>query len=1015
MDDAASGEPASRVAADRIRAAIASGEVSSLDEAIAELRSLGDTTNLSAVLLARFDLTGDPVSLREAAAALQAAVDRRPGRPSLLSNYGLALIRLFELTDDLPTLATAISMLRQAVDLQAGTGRPKASYLANLGLGLVRLAERTGEASELSEAVDCHTVAAALAADQPATQAAMLVNLGAAQALWHRLDGLPTRLAAAVDAYREAVRVVPPSHRNARACLAGLGNTLARTAADGGDVALSLTAIDALRSAIQQLPDGDPDAPLFLNQLAEALRRSWALTGDVQALTESVDCRRTALDRTPDGHPDRLHFEGNLAISLRNRFEALGDVDDLTAADALVRAVLERAPADHPGRPKWLGDLAHIRHRLGGFELNREYMEEAAELLHAALQAVPDSGPDAVMHRINLGGVLASALELRWDPAEYDEAVRVLREGLVAAAPGSRERAELLLNLGLAYAAASRTDGTTKSYEAAMLAFAEVVATTTAPARIRAMASQHRASLSARRGSSAAALEAYRTTLDLLDLVAWRGLDREDQERALIEFRGVGSAAAASAMDMNDLDTALALLEQGRGVLLGQVLDRRVDHEALEVAQPVLARELQHVHEALESGARHRAAGLAVTRSGEEPTTVDSDNGGESLDRQRLAVRRDELLSQIRECDGFEDFLRAPDVVAMRATIGPGAVIMLNLAASRCDALITTGSETRVVPLADLSIEDAADRTASFLAAVDANTWGTNDVVRETLEWLWDVAVHPVLDSLAGSAAGASTRVWWVPTGALSLLPVHAAGHHGPRDGEARSALHRVVSSYTPTLRMLTGSGAGYPSAAGAANRGGGEEVPDATLIIAADSGHSPLAAAPAEARIVSTHRSGPVRALIGPECTRSAVLAELPGTTWVHVAGHAVTDPRRPSNSHLVLYEGRLGVREISALAHVPREMAYLSACSTAAGGSRLPDEVIHIASAFQLAGFRDTIGTLWRVPDRAARDMAAAVYEHLRHDPPASAVTLAARRHRDRYPANPYEWASFIHSGPG
>jgi hypothetical protein len=43
--------------------------------------------------------------------------------------------------------------------------------------------------------------------------------------------------------------------------------------------------------------------------------------------------------------------------------------------------------------------------------------------------------------------------------------------------------------------------------------------------------------------------------------------------------------------------------------------------------------------------------------------------------------------------------------------------------------------------------------------------------------------------------------MWWVPTGNLSYLPLHAAG----RDDEC--VLDRVVSSYTPTVRSLLASG----------------------------------------------------------------------------------------------------------------------------------------------------------------------------------------------------------------
>lgn len=60
---------------------------------------------------------------------------------------------------------------------------------------------------------------------------------------------------------------------------------------------------------------------------------------------------------------------------------------------------------------------------------------------------------------------------------------------------------------------------------------------------------------------------------------------------------------------------------------------------------------------------------------------------------------------------------------------------------------------------------------------------------------------------------------------------------------------------------------------------------------------------------------------------------------------------------------------------------LAYLSACGTSQiRDMRSVDENIHLANAFQLAGFRHVIGTLWDVDDALCVDVARAVYENLR-----------------------------------
>jgi CHAT domain-containing protein len=65
------------------------------------------------------------------------------------------------------------------------------------------------------------------------------------------------------------------------------------------------------------------------------------------------------------------------------------------------------------------------------------------------------------------------------------------------------------------------------------------------------------------------------------------------------------------------------------------------------------------------------------------------------------------------------------------------------------------------------------------------------------------------------------------------------------------------------------------------------------------------------------------------------------------------------------------------------PPFLGYLSACSTGANtADRLADEGIHLVSAFQLAGFRHVVGTLWEVSDKHCVDVARVLYETLRDE---------------------------------
>jgi hypothetical protein len=92
--------------------------------------------------------------------------------------------------------------------------------------------------------------------------------------------------------------------------------------------------------------------------------------------------------------------------------------------------------------------------------------------------------------------------------------------------------------------------------------------------------------------------------------------------------------------------------------------------------------------------------------------------------------------------------------------------------------------------------------------------------VLDVLGWLWDAAAEPVLARLGHTGDRKSgdpwPRVWWCPTGPLSVLPIHAAGHH-PRYRTTATrntdcVLDRVISSYTPTLTALRTICRGVPA-----------------------------------------------------------------------------------------------------------------------------------------------------------------------------------------------------------
>jgi len=77
--------------------------------------------------------------------------------------------------------------------------------------------------------------------------------------------------------------------------------------------------------------------------------------------------------------------------------------------------------------------------------------------------------------------------------------------------------------------------------------------------------------------------------------------------------------------------------------------------------------------------------------------------------------------------------------------------------------------------------------------------------------------------------------------------------------------------------------------------------------------------------------------------------------------------------------------------------------------------DEAIHMASAFQVAGFSHAIGTLWPVADVIAPAFAKIFYDKMQAGwEPARALHEATRNIRRMYPDRPDLWAAHVHFGP-
>jgi CHAT domain-containing protein len=92
-------------------------------------------------------------------------------------------------------------------------------------------------------------------------------------------------------------------------------------------------------------------------------------------------------------------------------------------------------------------------------------------------------------------------------------------------------------------------------------------------------------------------------------------------------------------------------------------------------------------------------------------------------------------------------------------------------------------------------------------------------------------------------------------------------------------------------------------------------------------------------------------------------VLATLPGASIVHFACHGQQSKENPLNSGFTLADGRLTLEELIRLNMPHAQLAYLSACESAAMDENQPDEAVNLAATMLFVGFKSVIATMWSV----------------------------------------------------
>jgi CHAT domain-containing protein len=426
----------------------------------------------------------------------------------------------------------------------------------------------------------------------------------------------------------------------------------------------------------------------------------------------------------------------------------------------------------------------------------------------------------------------------------------------------------------------------------------------------------------------------------IVPLVATQLL-REHGETWLRRGQRLATEGAFALAMTRRADEAVEVLEAGRLLLFSDALgdDLPLLQELRSLGHDELAERLAETTREFRDAMRVDVAGRTVSRKERAARMRRA--------RQHLAA----VLAVIHETaateraslplsigDVFSLATACPIVYVVAARRG-GVALLVNQSAARVEPIELPGVVTSVVS------DMASAHLAASKFAIASSDW--ESALDTTTCWLWQHIMQPILERAPGAR-----RIVVIPTGQLSLLPLHAAiwnERPSTTDQLVGALSEGVCVTYAPSARALR-----------LVRRHRPVEGAEETLLVYAQEPQK------ARAEVLSIAARLAVRhEIIHPPIDHQRLLQELPGWPVVHIACHATADLDNPLSSGIDLGSGSITVRDLLQCQLDRAALVILSACETSWPGLDLADEVISLPLALMQAGVRGVIASMWDVPD--------------------------------------------------
>jgi tetratricopeptide (TPR) repeat protein len=1025
---------------------------------------MGRLLNLGEILLLEYKRSWRRQNIDDCIAVTRDALDvaTKDKRALVLNRLGTRLMARFEHASCMKDLEDAINFTREAVTLN---DNKVAIYKTDLTNMLAkRYSKKKGNRleSDIEEAVRMGSEALADVIKAPGFMNPSikhaLMALSSAMKNSNRMESIEEAIRKASEALADVIDCSILMNPSIAHVLMALSSAM-ESKYSGSDNAADLNLTIAFSElALQAVPLQRRELRAKLqHNLSGYLDEKYRMTGELRILEQAITAEMKALEGMPIENLDRAILLSGMANRLEHKYHRTGALNDLTEAISYEERALETVSGSENAsvRANFLNDLGNKLELQYDRTKKSAHLKQAIIQTEAALQLCNDGQrtqtacwnnlsnklrklydstkkPDVtVIKRAIECGELAEKAGVLDSPDlaavytnlsscysvsdlsdKHDRAIGYAQKAVEVCPKSHISRGIALHNLGFQWTEKYlRTKDERDQQEAIDSLLASFKEKGSSPSiRLKSAFLVSHLLVSAAKWETLSSVTA--DAIMLLPRVSPRSLDQLDQQNSLREYNGFASLAAAAAFQVGrEASVALGLLELGRGIITGHRFEMRTDLDELRKAYPALAKTFEELRKELDPGNSHLAISTNLTQ---KPLS-----GSSTSQRYHANENFEKIIAEIRTKDGFHNFLLPPTETEVRKTALAGTIIIVNVSI-RCDAIFVSKDSIEHIHLPNLN----KARVEKEKTALKQTTLALQ------LRWLWLAVAKPVLEKMELTEDRTDStelwpRVWWILTGQMCLFPIHAAASD---DGRA-SVINRMVSSYSSSLKALMYTRSlkrPEPICAQTVLGYMDETPPMGTKLF------DPLQHVRAEVEAVAELRPTSNDPIVLRRPSKNDILTHLTTKDQnrhcevFHFAGHGSSNTSDPSKSCVYLEDGPLTVRTMmeEKLQERPPLLAYIAACWS--GNTRnLYDEGIHLMGAFQVAGFRHVVGSLWVLNDNFSLKVARGVYRKLldrglREDQMALCLHDTIRELREqgevgllKTPLSPMSWAAYIHMG--